>query len=113
MENIRLNINSYVTDDIGDTLDSQSYIITNDYSIYGGVRRKSLPSVNTYVAINFDGITSASFVRVTSDQTISIRLNGSLVLSGTAVVLATALSSLDIKNESGSTANIEYEIAGA
>ena len=32
MENIRLNINSYVSDDIGDVLDSQSYIITDDYN---------------------------------------------------------------------------------
>ena len=113
METIRLNVNSYVLDENSDTLDSQSCIITADYQIYGGIRRKSFPSVNSFVVINFDGITTANYVRVTSDQTITILIDGTKEQTGKSWIIQANVASLSIKNQSGVTANIEYEIAGS
>lgn len=68
-----------------------------------------------YVAIAFGSISIASYVKLSSDQVLSIKLNGgSQVLSNVKnLVLNCDITAISVQNTSGETANIEIDIFGA
>lgn len=69
-------------------------------------------SDNTYETLSFGSISSSLAFRFNTDQPLSMKLNGNsnvLVLSGT-FYFDGVLSSVQILNNSGYVANIEYEV---
>jgi len=71
-----------------------------------------IPTATTDQAINFNGITTAEYLVILSDQPISVKIDGSTTaLQLTRLYLdGSSLSSLHISNSSGETANIRIMI---
>lgn len=111
--NILFQVTQKETDDDNVTSDEKSYTITTTFTeIIKGTA--SIESGTQYKTINFGEITTANTLRINSDQSITIRLNGGtqdIILSKDLIIQGT-VTGLQIKNDSGSTATVKYEIYG-
>lgn len=89
------------------------YIITDEYTD-ASRGALTLPSVNRFVSISFGNIVTSSCVHLNSDYDLSIQLNGSNdSIDGVKnFIFSGQLNSLSIKNTSGNTATVNYEIYG-
>jgi len=77
-------------------------------------------SEESLTALGTGGLTTVTFLQVSSNQDISITLGTanvnvpvSLVAGGILVLAGTSLTAISISNSSGSTANVRYLVGGS
>ena len=93
--------------------DSNRDLTNDEYTI----QRIAIADATSDQAIDFGGISSATFIAIVTDQTISFKLNGTSNLAITAksaaptVLNTDSITSLYVSNSSGSTANVTIIIA--
>jgi len=110
---IRFEVNQKELDSNNVILQESDFVYSVSYTATEKVYF-SLASNNTYTPINFNQVTSGTALKITTSQTVSIKLNSGaqeLVVSGGTVYVGT-VTGLTIKNNSGSASTIIVEIYG-
>lgn len=113
---VRINVSQYDYDSNSDLKREKSWLNSKTYS-YSDRQSFSTPDTTdapAYISIDFGAITTAKFIRLQSDQVLSVKLNGgSQVFSNIKlIVLDSDITAISIQNTSGDAANIDLEIYG-
>lgn len=74
----------------------------------------SLPNLDSFISFPFGTITAGKFIRINTDQTITVKMNGgSEILTVTSNLLINGtFTEIVIKNTSGHTATVTFEVYG-
>lgn len=113
-KSVRFQVTQKEIDDNGNVSNEIDYVMTSDYTV-SSQGTLSIVSSNTYQTISFSSIVTASITRISSDENVYVKLNGGsteFLISNNMVFLG-ALTSISIRNISGSTASVTYQIYGA
>ena len=110
-DTIRYTLTRKITDDDG--LES----MTNTWTVTHTITEKQTGTMTIatgagYIAVTFAQIASANVVVLRTDQELTIKLNGGteeFVLSSD-LLFAGTITGIQVKNESGTDASLEYEI---
>jgi hypothetical protein len=110
---VRFQIEQKEIDSSSNESDDKSYTFVIPFTDYCK-NEFTLTSALGYVVINFGKVTTSSAIMITTDATLTIKLNnGTEQFSITkGAVLTGAYTALAIQNNSGSTATIKIEVYG-
>lgn len=109
---VRFQITQLEIDSAGNESQELDSIITADYSASNKFS-SSIPNSNSYVSIPFGIINSTVLVRFTSDQVITLLINGTITIPNCLdLIIKANFQSIQVKNESGLSANISIQIYG-
>lgn len=110
---LKFEITEKEIDSNNDISDERDYSFSIDFDKYQK-GKISLSSGTTYSNINFVNITTATALKINSDQSINVKFNsGSEIFSiNKDIIFCGSFTALSINNASGTTATINYELYG-
>lgn len=110
----RLQINEKELGETGDTLLEQPvYTLSTTYEKKVS-QNLSLPSVNTFVALDTGSIVTGSILKLTSTEELTVELNGGSqeITQVKSIIFFADINAISVKNTSGSNATVTYELYG-
>lgn len=110
---LRFQITQKEFDDASTLIDSSDYVLSGSYT--DSMKQTfTLQSGNVWKSIAFGQITNSTGVKIITDSDITIKLNGGSdeIAVTSSFILLGDITSLNLKNNSGSSANIQVEIYG-
>lgn len=110
---IRFEISQIELDESSDVLSENDFIITANYDI-STTQLRSIESGNVWRTFTLSDIPTVTAVRITCDEILSARMNSTSdeFIISSAYILDGNITSLDFKNNSGSTAKITIQVWG-
>lgn len=110
---IRFEITQKEIDENDDVLYSFDYVFTTEYT---ALQKSSfsVPSVNSYFTLPFGNVVTGKVLRFSSDQAVSILLNGATqaIPASESIIFFGEFSEIEVKNYSGEDASISFDLYG-
>lgn len=110
---VKLTITHKEEDENGNVLNKYTNLTSDTYTAKSS-SSFTLPANSAYKSIAFGQVTTAAVVVLVSDQNLTVKINGGseeFTLSGN--VFRGSITSLDVKNENDSDAEITIEVYGS
>jgi len=108
---IQLTVSEESIDANNNVITAEDYTLTNTYTEQTK-GTKIVANGASSESLNMGGVTTADYMRLNTDQTITVFINGiatGITVTDQVIFNGTSITQIDISNASGSNANIDFD----